>query len=101
MFHVLNKRAASVVGSSPYFHQPDYESRRHVLLLGDNIGDLHMSDGVGFDEIIRVGFLNDRVEQRMEEYKANFDVRRRRMVFCLRLEESGGPPRSAIATVLA
>jgi 5'-nucleotidase len=33
-----------------------------------------MSDGLSFDEIITVGFLNDRVEQRLEEYKSRFDV---------------------------
>ena len=37
-------------------------------------GDLHMSDGVNFDEILRVGFLNDKVPERMEEYKQKFDV---------------------------
>jgi 5'-nucleotidase len=60
VFHVFNKRAASVLETSPYFHQTDYEQRKNVVLVGDSLGDLHMSDGLEAEEILRVGFLNDR-----------------------------------------
>jgi len=60
VFHVFNKRAASVLETSPYFHQDDYEHRKNVVLVGDSLGDLHMSDGLDAEEILRVGFLNDR-----------------------------------------
>jgi hypothetical protein len=33
--------------------QTDYEARKNVLLLGDSLGDLHMSDGLQFNEILR------------------------------------------------
>jgi len=73
VFHVLNKRAAAVPNAS-YFHEPTLRLRRNVVLVGDNPGDLHMSDGLEAQEIIRIGFLNDRVEQRWEEYQQQFDV---------------------------
>lgn len=43
-FHVFNKEASAVRGE-PYF--ADIRRRRHVLLLGDNLGDLKMSHGAG------------------------------------------------------
>lgn len=60
VFHVFNKRAASVLDTSPYFHQTDYKERKNVVLVGDSLGDLHMSDGLDATEILRIGFLNDR-----------------------------------------
>lgn len=41
-FHVFNKEA-SAVREEPYFAH--IRGRRHVLLLGDNLGDLKMSHG--------------------------------------------------------
>lgn len=49
-------------------------SRDNIILIGDNLGDIHMSDGVAFQNQISVGLLNDRVEERMEVYKATFDL---------------------------
>ena len=60
VFHVFNKKTASVLDTSSYFHETDYEQRSNVLLVGDSLGDLHMSDGLEVEEILRVGFLNDR-----------------------------------------
>lgn len=33
------------------------KARTNVLLLGDHLGDLHMSDGLDYDTRISVGFL--------------------------------------------
>ncbi|TFJ86232.1 hypothetical protein NSK_002440 [Nannochloropsis salina CCMP1776] len=74
VFHVFNKRAESVLDTSAYFHQIDYEQRKHAILVGDSLGDLHMSDGLELEEIIKVGLLNDRVEERLDEYSQKFDV---------------------------
>lgn len=61
VFHVFNKRASAVIDTAPYFHEATYEGKRkNVVLCGDSLGDLHMSDGIDFEDIIRVGYLNDR-----------------------------------------
>ncbi|CBK23400.2 uncharacterized protein [Blastocystis hominis] len=49
-------------------------SRDNIILIGDNIGDIHMSDGVMYQNQISVGLLNDKVEERMETYKQTFDL---------------------------
>ena len=31
--------------TASYCHETDYDQRHNVLLVGDSLGDLHMSDG--------------------------------------------------------
>eukprot|EP01137_Pigoraptor_chileana_P020084 Opistho-2@81989 len=69
--HVFNKYEFSIAGSE--FHRK-VEKRRKVILLGDGLGDLQMSHGVAYDTILTIGFLNDKIEERMEAYVNAFDV---------------------------
>ena len=71
LFHVFNKKAEAVA-HMPWFGA--LRRRRNAILMGDNLGDLHMSDGLDADTVLSVGFLNDRVEDRLEEYASRFDV---------------------------
>ncbi|GBG83215.1 hypothetical protein CBR_g36829 [Chara braunii] len=48
--------------------------RTNVILLGDHVGDLGMSDGLSYENRITVGFLNDNVETRSRAYMQAFDV---------------------------
>ncbi|XP_075495466.1 uncharacterized protein LOC142532838 isoform X2 [Primulina tabacum] len=48
--------------------------RTNVLLLGDHIGDLGMSDGLNYNTRISVGFLNDNIESSRDTYRESFDV---------------------------
>ena len=34
-----------MLATASYCHETDYEQRHNVLLVGDSLGDLHMSDG--------------------------------------------------------
>eukprot|EP01135_Chromosphaera_perkinsii_P007226 Nk52_evm34s745 gene=Nk52_evmTU34s745 len=69
--HVLNKNEFAVANSKV---ADDIHKRKHVILLGDSLGDLKMSDGSFYEEIIRIGFLNDRIDERLETYKDSFDI---------------------------
>lgn len=71
VIHSLNK-TAEVLKTSPHFAL--IENRPNVLLLGDNLTDINMSDGLAVDTVLSVGFLNDRVEDRKREYMDTFDV---------------------------
>ncbi|KAK4790011.1 hypothetical protein SAY86_017315 [Trapa natans] len=48
--------------------------RTNVLLLGDHIGDLGMSDGLKYEARISVGFLNDNIEASIDCYSKSFDM---------------------------
>lgn len=50
------------------------KDRRNVLLLGDVIGDVGMVEGFGYDNLLKIGFLNENVEENLEQYKNSFDV---------------------------
>ncbi|XP_054986438.1 7-methylguanosine phosphate-specific 5'-nucleotidase [Sorex araneus] len=72
LIHTYNKNS-SVCENSGYFQQ--LHGRTNVLLLGDSMGDLTMADGVpGVQNILRVGFLNDKVAERRERYLDAYDI---------------------------
>lgn len=83
--HVLNKNEHALDMAAPIHNQlgdPDgttvdsasLKKRTNVLLLGDHIGDLGMSDGLNYENRIAVGFLNDNIEKSLPSYQKAFDV---------------------------
>lgn len=83
--HVLNKNEHALDMAAPLHDHLDdvsglsdeksaLKKRTNVLLLGDHIGDLGMSDGLDYETRISVGFLNDRVEDSLESYRKAFDI---------------------------
>lgn len=74
LLHVFNKRSSAYLHTS-FFQVPDVPRRDCLLLLGDSLGDISMSEGMGIadDSIIKIGFLNDR-EERLPEYLAAYDL---------------------------
>lgn len=72
MIHVYNKNEHAI-HSSDYFE--NIKHRENLLLLGDSLGDLRMAEGAEDVEcILKIGFLNFKVEENLEQYKANFDI---------------------------
>ncbi len=69
--HVFNKNEFSTKGLKVH---EELLKRKNVILLGDSLGDLGMVEGFEYDNIINIGFLNENVEENLEEYKNNFDV---------------------------
>jgi 5'-nucleotidase len=72
VLHPFNKFAGAVLSSLPYF--AELRARPHVLLLGDSPGDVGMADGLDAAHVLRVGFLNDNVEQLRARYEQLFDI---------------------------
>jgi len=69
--HAFNKTETSVK------HLPIYNEllkRKNVLLLGDNLGDVGMIEGFPYDNLIKIGFLNVNIDERLEGFKENYDV---------------------------
>ncbi|KZV55258.1 7-methylguanosine phosphate-specific 5'-nucleotidase [Dorcoceras hygrometricum] len=83
--HVLNKNEHAIEMAGPVHDQlgdlngtnnsaSSVKLRTNVLLLGDHIGDLGMSDGLKYNTRISVGFLNDNIEGSCDTYRESFDV---------------------------
>ena len=50
------------------------KDRADILLLGDDLTDLKMLDGFDYENLIKIGFLNENIDSNLEIYKKNFDV---------------------------
>ncbi|XP_047403649.1 7-methylguanosine phosphate-specific 5'-nucleotidase isoform X1 [Sciurus carolinensis] len=72
LIHTYNKNS-SVCENSSYFQQ--LQGKTNILLLGDSLGDLTMADGVpGVQNILKIGFLNDKVEEQRQRYMESYDI---------------------------
>jgi 5'-nucleotidase len=74
LLHVFNKRSSAYL-HTPFFKLDDIDQRQCLLLLGDSLGDVSMSEGMGIpeDSVLKVGFLNDRTE-RLPQYLECYDL---------------------------
>jgi 5'-nucleotidase len=50
------------------------KGRKNVILLGDNLEDAGMIKGFDFENLIKIGFLNEKVKENLKEYKKVYDV---------------------------
>ncbi|XP_005929556.1 cytosolic 5'-nucleotidase 3 isoform X1 [Haplochromis burtoni] len=72
LIHVYNKHDGAL-RSSEYFKQ--IKEYSNIILLGDSLGDLSMADGVtNAENILKIGFLNDKVEERLDKYLDSYDI---------------------------
>nr|XP_060637125.1 7-methylguanosine phosphate-specific 5'-nucleotidase isoform X2 [Anolis sagrei ordinatus] len=72
LIHTYNKNN-TVLKDTEYFQQ--LCTRTNILLLGDSMGDLSMADGVAdVENILRIGFLNDRVKEQRGKYMESYDI---------------------------
>ena len=69
--HVTNKSQILLQDFSFYI---DIKNKKSVLLLGDSLDDVGMVDGFDYDNLIKIGFLNENVEENLDIYKKVFDL---------------------------
>jgi len=71
VIHVLNKSERDI-------EIPEYlniiKDRRNIILLGDSIGDLGMAEKLENNTLLTIGFLNEKVEERLSLFMDKFDV---------------------------
>ena len=58
LIHIYNKNE-NAIHKSDYFQKIAH--RHNVILLGDSMGDLRMADGAAGENVLKIGFLNDKV----------------------------------------
>jgi len=71
IIHSMNKDE-TMIQNFPVFDV--VKNKKNVLLLGNNIGDVGMIEGFNYDNLIKIGFLNEKIEENLEEFKKNFDI---------------------------
>ena len=71
IIHIMNK-SETKLGDKKY--RDLISQRNNVILLGDSLGDLGMVNNLDINLIIKIGFLNEEVENKLELYKSKFDV---------------------------
>jgi len=71
IIHVLNKDETAIQ-NFPVFEI--IKDRKNVLLLGDSLGDIGMVEGFDFENLIKIGFLNEKIEESIKDYEKNFDI---------------------------
>ena len=70
LIDVFRKNELEIKSTS--YHQ-EIKQRKNLILLGDHIGDLGMSEGLVHDEIINIGFLNGD-KNKLKVFSENFDL---------------------------
>ena len=72
IIHVINKDE-TMIKDFPEIYKK-IKDRKNVILLGDNIEDLGMIIGFDYKNLLKIGFLNENIEENLEKYKKSFDV---------------------------
>jgi len=71
VIHCLNKDE-TVLKNFPFYNE--VEQRKNVLLLGDNLEDIKMIEGFNYDNLLKIGFLNESADAQLEIYKKHYDI---------------------------
>jgi len=71
VIHTVNKKITSV-GKIEFYSE--VKDKKNLVLLGDDLTDLRMSESFDYDNIIKIGFLNEKVDIDLSLYKENFDI---------------------------
>ncbi len=71
IIHGMNKDEA-VLHNLPFFNE--IKNRKNIILLGDSLGDPDMVKGFDYENIIKVGFLNEKIKESLERYSELYDV---------------------------
>jgi len=72
IIHSANKDETLVESYPEIF--AEVKNRKNVILLGDSLDDPGMVDGFAYDNLLKIGFWNDRTKEREEAYRKTYDV---------------------------
>lgn len=70
IIHSLNKNEVSM----PQEVKKVIENRKNEIVLGDQVGDIKMSEFSKREKALKIGFLEENVEQNEDIYKKSFDI---------------------------
>ncbi len=72
--HALNKDETLIREDKEIYQK--IKDRRNIILFGDSIGDVGMTEGLDYKILLKIGFLNNgyNEEGELENYLKNYDV---------------------------
>ena len=68
--HSLNKNEVSLPSNVSKL----IENRPNIILLGDNVSDVRMAKDEGRNKALKIGFLEEKVEENKKHFEDNFDI---------------------------
>lgn len=71
VIHSMNKDETII---KDFLFYNKIKNRKNVIVIGDNIEDNGMIIGFDYSNSIKIGFLNENIEENLESYKENFDI---------------------------
>lgn len=72
LIHVFNKNESSLNDTE---YEKFIENRHNLILIGDSVGDIDMASGFkNINTILKIGFLNDNVEELLPKYMEIYDI---------------------------
>lgn len=71
IIHSLNKKEIEI---KDFQVSNEIKNRKNIILLGNSVGDIEMTGGFHYDNIIKIGFLNDEKEISLDEFKRHYDI---------------------------
>lgn len=72
IIHSMNKDE-TILKKIPKIYEK-IKDKKNVILLGDSLGDTEMITGFDYNHLLKIGFLNENIEELKEKYKKNFDL---------------------------
>jgi len=67
IIHMLNKKIGD-------YSVETIKDKTNVLLLGDSLSDVEMIQGFDYENVIKIVFLNEDVDNNLERYKEVYDI---------------------------
>jgi hypothetical protein len=72
IIYTMNKEAVVIKDFPGIFKE--IKDRKNVILIGRQLDDIDMAAGFDYDNLVKIGFLNEGIKENLESYKKAFDV---------------------------
>lgn len=70
VIHSLNKNEVAI----PSNVKEVIKNRQNIILLGDSISDVRMVENRDNNNVLKIGFLEEKIEENMKYYEEQFDI---------------------------
>jgi len=72
VIHTFNKWETALKDMLEIFEK--IKNRKNIIILWDSLWDTTMADGFDYKTLLKIWFLNDKIEELLEDYKKAYDV---------------------------